>query len=384
MRLPFDLDDCVDEILKPIPGAVPVGRFLNYDKVYDIIRDARHEEDDQVPQGIWKRPLKKADWSLVAATSLEALTHQSKDLQLAVWLCEAWLHLHGIPGFSAGCRVIREVCLKYWPDVHPQILHQDVGYRLAPIEWMDEKFPLHFRFVPITDPGEESPGPLTVTDYEAVKNFENLQKQGPRGADLARQIEQEGHATPQILQTSWRNTPASFYQDSLESLNDALEEVKALESFLIEQTPEAVGILRRTTEGLEAIYHILSSLQKNTKISPKVRTDEKSERSRDEISTPPKDRTPLKESPSMAKLPLSADQIESRGQAYQLLAIVADYLESVEPHSPTPFLVRRAIEWGSKSFIELLPELVADQNDLAKILRALGLANPQKPGDKAS
>ncbi len=383
MRLPFDLEDCLDELLTPISGQSAVGRFLNYDPVYDTIREARFEEDDNVPQGIWKRAIKKADWRLVAVTSLEALSTQSKDLQLAVWLTEAWLHLHGLPGLSAGCRVIRELCLKYWEDVYPQIQQQDVGFRLSPIEWMDEKFPYHLRFVPITDPGDEAPGMQTVADYEEAKNLENLQKQGTRGIDLAKQIEQEGHATPTLLQNSWRATPARFYQESLEEVTEALEEIQALEEFLIEQTSEAVGILRRTKNSLEAIQHILSVLQKPDKVAslkqsifeekPKVAVPSASDPAR---SSPPK------ESQTVSSLPKSAQEIQSRGQAYELLGMVADYLESIEPHSPTPFLVRRAIEWGSKSFIELLPELVADQNDLAKILRALGLSHEHNGGDK--
>jgi len=56
-------------------------------------------------------------------------------------------------------------------------------------------------------------------------------------------------------------------------------------------------------------------------------------------------------SPSQSSDSLS---IESREQAYRILGEVADYLERTEPHSPTPYLIRRAISWGEMNFHKFL------------------------------
>ena len=59
------------------------------------------------------------------------------------------------------------------------------------------------------------------------------------------------------------------------------------------------------------------------------------------------------------------------GSVTYLLAEAADYLARTEPHSPTPYLVRRAIAWGSMSLEQLLPEMIRNGNELQEIFRLL-------------
>lgn len=46
----------------------------------------------------------------------------------------------------------------------------------------------------------------------------------------------------------------------------------------------------------------------------------------------------------------------SREDAYRQLLLIADYLARTEPHSPVPYLIKRAVEWGNKPLSELLAE----------------------------
>jgi type VI secretion system protein ImpA len=65
--------------------------------------------------------------------------------------------------------------------------------------------------------------------------------------------------------------------------------------------------------------------------------------------------------------------IRSRSEAYRRLTEAADYLQRTEPHSPTPYLVRRAVAWGGMSLGELLQELVQSDSDLNAIYTLLGM-----------
>ena len=69
--------------------------------------------------------------------------------------------------------------------------------------------------------------------------------------------------------------------------------------------------------------------------------------------------------------------IRSRTQAYQRLAEAAEYLQRTEPHSPVPYLVKRAIAWGNMDLIQLLNELVAGGADRQGIYALLGVKSPQ-------
>ena len=88
----------IDDILQPIDPIAPAGEYLRYDPLYDRIAQARYTEDASLPQGVWQRPTQQADWRLVVELCTEALTQRSKDLQIAIWLMEGWLHLEGLAG----------------------------------------------------------------------------------------------------------------------------------------------------------------------------------------------------------------------------------------------------------------------------------------------
>ena len=65
--------------------------------------------------------------------------------------------------------------------------------------------------------------------------------------------------------------------------------------------------------------------------------------------------------------------IRSRAQAYHMLAEAAEFLMKTEPHSPTPYLVRRAVAWGNLSLGELLQQMLRNTGELGEMYRLLGL-----------
>src|SRR6266852_2434003 len=85
----------VQSLLEPISRERPAGESLRYEGTYDRIQDARREDDQRLSQGIYKTNLKRADWEADETVCVEALKSRTKDLQIAGWLLEAWLHLHG-------------------------------------------------------------------------------------------------------------------------------------------------------------------------------------------------------------------------------------------------------------------------------------------------
>ena len=89
-------------LLQPISAAHPAGNSLRYDSTYDRIQEARREDDQRLTQGIYRAVPKRADWETDEAICLEALEKRTKDLQIAGWLLEAWLHLRGFRGVEAG------------------------------------------------------------------------------------------------------------------------------------------------------------------------------------------------------------------------------------------------------------------------------------------
>lgn len=89
-----------EDLLAPVAGENPSGDDLYYDKVFDQIKEARREDEDDLPEGDWERAQKKkADHRAVIKLAGEALAKKSKDLRLAGWLVESQLRVEGFPSW---------------------------------------------------------------------------------------------------------------------------------------------------------------------------------------------------------------------------------------------------------------------------------------------
>jgi len=66
-------------------------------------------------------------------------------------------------------------------------------------------------------------------------------------------------------------------------------------------------------------------------------------------------------------------KVGSRDQAYRQLAQAAAVLRQLEPHSPIPYLIQRAVELGSMPFPQLIRALIREQNVLTELNRELGI-----------
>jgi type VI secretion system protein ImpA len=78
---------------------------------------------------------------------------------------------------------------------------------------------------------------------------------------------------------------------------------------------------------------------------------------------------------SSAPLPQAAasGRIGSRAEAYQLLELAAAYLMREEPHSPTPYLVNRAVAWGRMPLPQLMQEVLREDGDLNRYFSIIGV-----------
>ena len=63
----------------------------------------------------------------------------------------------------------------------------------------------------------------------------------------------------------------------------------------------------------------------------------------------------------------------SREDAYRQLALIADYLVRTEPHSPVPYVIRRAVEWGNQPLSDLLDELISPDAESRRLWKLLGV-----------
>ncbi|MBP5857777.1 type VI secretion system protein TssA [Marivibrio halodurans] len=367
----------------------PCGPSLRYDPLFDRIRAARREEAD-LPQGVWERDIKHAEWATVRDLCTEALATRSKDLHLAFWLAEAWTHLEGFRGFRRGIDLAASLCEDYWEDLHPRIDEDgDLDFRLGPVQWANTQFGRLLQLVPITRPeGDERP--YDLHDWHDVLRVENLRQRDKAAA------EREARRKPSrgAFEASVSMTDVRFYADLVTVVEASLGEVARLDAVLDTKAGNEAPSLARMRDSLVEIDELARRYLSDKGGELPDPEDEAAEEpgygsthdpDAREAAVSAKELT-MSENKPTSKMPGSGTPsggvggpIESRADAYRRLAEAADYLMRTEPHSPVPYLVRRAVVWGNMSFGELLVELMENGGDHQRVLRLLGLDEMGRP-----
>ncbi|HEY0366163.1 MAG TPA: type VI secretion system protein TssA [Pyrinomonadaceae bacterium] len=348
-------------LLEPIAGSNRAGESLRYQGTYDRIAEARRQDDARLSQGIYKSTLKRADWSTVESICIEALTTRTKDLQIAGWLLEAWLHLYGFSGVARGLRLLDGLCTEFWDDAYPSLDGGDLDGRVAPFAWIEEKLSLNLKQIPLTLPRNEAGAEsYSYVDWESACHYENLAIKDPRAFQetLAKL-----NPTVDAFRKAVAATDRSFYEGLVAGLDEAIDACELLQHDLDQNCGKAAPSFHQFKEALGAIQQLVYQ----------------DLHSRDDSSeTPNEESVPAETSDSEVEL-WSSGPVRNRNDAYRRLSEVADYLLRTEPHSPTPYLVRRAVEWGNMSLPELLQQIVRNQGELDEIDKLLGLTGQKWP-----
>ncbi|WP_035059826.1 type VI secretion system protein TssA [Andreprevotia chitinilytica] len=348
----------LESILAPVSAQQPEGESLRGSAIYRAIQQAREFDDPSLPQGQWERDLKQADWEKGSALALEALVHRSKDLQLAAWLLEARLNITGMDSI-APCMVLMDLlCRRYWPTLHPQLKNGEATHRANLVSWINEKLLSTIRQTPITASGNRE---FCWADWEQARRNEAIRAEGGRNAQPT-----EG-ATLAEFNAAASATHRDSYLWLYDTLKHALEAIAQFSATLREYLgPDAPG-LHKLADLLERILSLAEAELYRRGIRPEAVLADMAEEAQDDT---------LSEEQMTSPRQLSGQIIE-REEAYARLAEAADFLMRLEPHSPVPYLVRRAIEWGNLNTVELYQQLFLKFNGQISIFELLGLEGQQ-------
>lgn len=357
----------LDQLLTPISVEQPAGEWLRDSPDYDAIEKARSEEDASLPRGVWERELKKADWGAVEARCLDVLQNRSKDAQVAAWLMEAWIHLRGFDGAARGLSLLAGLYEAFWDGLYPPLEDDgDPDYRLMPVRWVEDKLTLQLKQVPITEPRNGDAPAFTWADWQSALRLERLLAAGVTKAD-----ESGDKVTRDKFLTSVTLTPSSYFLELDRELAGGRAAADDLAETLQKHCGDQAPGLRPLKDLLSAVAHFTGQVleEREDTASPQ----EEGEEPVTESETPA--------TGSGGDLPVPATgPITSRADAYRRLSQAADYLLRTEPHSPSAYLVKRAVTWGNLTLPELLAELLKDNADLDTVYKLLGLRRPETGG----
>ncbi|WP_226929299.1 type VI secretion system protein TssA [Janthinobacterium aquaticum] len=355
----------IDLLLRPISRELPCGPALRYDPVFTEIRLAREEDDPTLPMGSWERPLKRADWPLIEARCVDMLANRSKDLQIAAWLLEAWVRQSGFEGLYRGLSLIDLLVRQMWEPLHPLIEDNDEDARVAPLEWMNASLSATLRLhVPLLQITGRKPPAVTLTDWDRM---------------IAVELAGPGHTTdnPGAEDAPWTRADVVAYAHQRlgremaqrrEVLKRCLNCLETMCAFVEIHLGSSSPNLSRLKGTLIAAERVLAQLM----------VEQAPEKTKEEIMAQASSDEQWQSEDGQLEEAQAAPLVmagawKNRKEAYATLEALADYLSAVEPHSPTPYLLRRAVKWGNMPLPELMAEIIREEGDLNRLANVLGL-----------
>ena len=385
------LDEDLQALLAPVPGPDPCGVSIRADALFTDIRLAREEDDPSLPMRQWERPLKRADWPRIEAACTEALCGRSKDLQLAAWLTESWTRQDaGIAGLARGLALLRELVVQHWDGVYPRRDPPQEGgdyeARVAVFEWLDSMMAHTLRvFVCLFPLAQRKPQQLTLADWERLIAGELS------GASSGSEPHESATGDAPPLTRDDILTNLAQHQPEVVALR--CEQVDAARASLLGLTAALDAHLGADAPALRKLAAVLDSLERVlTQVraalpvgAPEVggsETDATASRTQaGEVSQPVSDddaraahASDAGPRPVSPQGPAVLGGWQHRDEAYRTLEALAEYLATVEPHSPTPYLIRRAVNWGRLPLPELMAEIMREEGDLNRMVQLLGLS----------
>jgi len=368
-----------EHLLAPLDAGLPCGPPARHDPVVTEIRLLREEDDPSLPMGQWERPLRQADWPLIERRCRELLGGRSKDLQTVVWLTEAWMRQRGFPGLRQGLALLDAMLRRHWTALHPLIEDDgDCDARLAPLEWLNATLSTGIRVhAPLFVVEDTRPPQVSLADWDRLAAH-----------DLAQENLDAADAAAPGLQRSVRadllagaGLPTGDLAATLAAVRDSLGHLEAIHGFLQQQLAAQAPRLARLEQVLQAAHRVLLQVQAG---QPPAALALVGAVDRDAAPASAMAADGASESGLPAAAPAARAVVvpaalaaaggwRDRDEAYATLEALADYLARLEPHSPTPFLLQRAVRWGRMPLPEVLAEVLREEGDLNRLLNVLGL-----------
>jgi len=352
-----------EALLAPIPGENPAGSLLRYTGDYDEIKALQPKPD----RDAFESSGQEGQWPKLIEVASQKLREKSKDLQIAAWLTEGLVHRSGFAGFRDGLKLIQGLLDRFWDHVYPLPDGDDLESRSSPmlgmleakdsakaIRWIGE---IALLPEPIKAAGKDEAVQVTYNLWYSIV-------QAPQADKKALQAPMEAAEA---------KAPAAFLQGIYADLEEAEAALQALKEVMVKRFgPAAPGVTGASDALAKCKARLKSVLAKRgISVGPV------------EGNGQPGLSGEGAEGKLAAANGAASGPISSREEALARLREVAEYFRQVEPHSPVPYLIQRAINWSRMSFDQLLVELVKDKNSRNDINSTLGIgAGDGKEKDK--
>ena len=335
-----------EDLLTPIAGENPAGENLYYDKVFDQIKEARKEDEDDIPEGDWGRSQKKkADHRAVIKLAGDALATRSKDLRLAGWLVEAELRVEGFQVLAPGIELFRSLQETFWPTLYPVIEEgEDLELRMISIEAAAKLIGDALRKVPLTRSGLDYVNYLDSRKVGYEKDANNDAK-----AEARKDAIDHGRLTAEEFDQAFAASPKSLYAQASAALNESIEALDRLDQYGQETYRDSSPNLDKLRTSLDEVHKVVELLlndRRKTEPDPVQKVEKPAAEAGEAQESDGKAETGTEPGQAALRRSATAGPLGGVEDAYALVVESAEFLFEQDPTSPVPYLVCAGLRLG--------------------------------------
>jgi type VI secretion system protein ImpA len=309
-------------LIAPIPGDNPAGANLDYELRRKLDEFRTEFDPAQYGEGSPEReqPKREANWAGVIEQTKSMLSKKSKHILYAARLAEAITMAHSFAGVRDGIKLLRLMFVECWDRMMPPIEEAgDEAARVAQVNWL----------------GDPTSGAFFPTKIRKLAMFSS------GGTPLSWQSWKDGQGD---FESGADAAPMERCQLLVDDISAAIEEVRSFDTVAQEKVPAEPPELGEVSRALnDCLVLARQALARKQGMDTGV---------------------PGEEGAAGSATPGAAGgtaQVANREGVYREIDRLAGLLERLEPHSPVPMLLRRAIRLGPLKFHELVAVLTKDE-----------------------
>jgi type VI secretion system protein ImpA len=324
-----------DDLTKPVSEELRCGEDREYDPVFQLLEGGLQSKSEQ-EYGDTVIPGSGPDWKGVGEHA-GALLDRTRDLRVLTYAAISQLHNSGFPAFTESLEALNACMEKYWDNIYPLLDaedNNDATMRFNSLQVLDDR-------QMVGDGMERAPlvelkgiGTFSLRDIELAEG-KHQPAEGEEVQDLA------------LIQGAFGDAGADEMTALGQSLLGSKKALERTASLFDELAPEA-GMLD-FDETLKSLSDIIHAVKTYAPVAAAAAGGEDNEEGGEE------------------KVVAHSGAINTRNDVVTAIDRICEYYTAQEPSSPVPILLRRAQRLVSKSFEEILEDMLPESVAKAKV-----------------
>jgi len=355
----------IDALLEPISADLPGGTNPRADSsatsLYYRVKDARNAARSAERGALDAEAGTPEEWDQVLSSSLQLITTQAKDLEIAAWLTEALVRVEGFAGLRDGLTLIGGLVERFWDGLFPEPDEDGLETKVGPVAGLSGSgapgtLSEPIRTLPFT---RGVKGRYSLWHYQQAADLEKVTDQARRDARI-----KTGAITMEQFRQSMKETPDEEIREIFGAIEGSLAAIGTMGAAF----EKVAGNDAPSTSALRDLLQQVASAIRF------VAGDKLAVAAAEAAMAEPAAGAPAAASPgAAAPAPRRTEGFASRDEALAELTKIAAYFRKTEPHSPLSYTIDEAVRRGRLSLPELLAELAQDPAHIKYILQTAGI-----------